>query len=480
MGGLFQNKRFLIIAGIVVTLILGIIAILVFGQPQQTAVVVDKTKVTLNWLVKKGEERNYKEIIKSFTDIPGNDTVDINIVEVDYEESGNFYYRKLITDIAKGKGPDLFFLRGDELPAWKDYLTPVTNVFNLTDSKILADYKDNFVDLVFKETVDRDKIYGVTTSIDTLQLYYNKTILEQAQIPLPPESWNDLDRQINLLNKRNVNNSFDQSAISLGTGLSFENGNLNRDSNIVNFQDIMSTLVMQNGNNIYDRSSGRSVLSASSTGNQNNPLLNALKFYTDFAEPNSTRYSWSVDSRDNVELFLEGKLAYLINYSDFQQVIEERNSRLNYEISALPQLNQNNKKTIGKYFMNVINRQLEVKVEENSRNSESVKKLQKAREFLYFLSTEASQEQYISATSKASSHRKIIDRQLQGEQKIRTFAAGNLYADNYYKPDIERAEKMWGNLIYRTKFENETLESSISKMVSEYNLTVSGDPKIRI
>jgi hypothetical protein len=106
--------------------------------------------------------------------------------------------------------------------------------------------------LAVKSTVDRDKIYAVTSYSDNLALYYNKNILKQAQIPLPPASWNELNGQLNSLNKRNLNNDFDQSAISMGTGLKIKNGDVDMDSNISNFEEILPTLILQSGGQIYD------------------------------------------------------------------------------------------------------------------------------------------------------------------------------------------------------------------------------------
>lgn len=496
MKELFNNRKFQIIAGIAALLIIGLIAYLV-TRPEQTPTTTVEVNTEINWWNPIGNANTYNQIIRDFQALPGNRGVKINLINVDYGD-GKSYYQKLITDMAKNNGPDIFAIRNDELPSWKDYLTPITGVFNFTDTQILAEYRTNFADIVVQNTVDRDKIYGVTNYVDTLQLYYNKTLLQQARIALPPTTWTELNGQLNSLNRRNADNNFDQSAISLGNGFTVKDGNVNRNTNIVNFQDIIPTLVLQTGGQIYDfktdqvrfgNDRNQNDVSTRITGNQNfteafnkdNPAYSALRFYLDFSEPNSTRYSWNNNSKNNVDSFLEGRLAYIINYSTFQSTIADRNPRLDYAVSELPQLDTTiNKKTYGQYFMNVINRQLEIDTQRNTTNLAAKQKLQKTREFLYYLSLNAAQEKFSTQTNLPAATKSMIDRQLRGDEKLKIFAGGVLFADNYYKADIDRAEKMWGNLIYRVQFENKTLDESLSIAINEYNLAVKDGAKVRI
>jgi hypothetical protein len=130
--------------------------------------------------------------------------------------------------------------------------------------------------------------------------------------------------------------------------------------------------------------------------------------------------------------------------------------------------------------MQAINRQLEFPIEKNPRDTAAIAKLQKAREFLYYLSTKDSQEKFADQTGLPSSYKSVIQKQLSGDERLRVFAAGNLFAQNYYKPDVNRSEKIWGNMIYRIEFENMAVRESLQKAVQEYSLSVSGGAKIRI
>lgn len=496
MKEIFSNRKFQIIAAIVVVLILGLIAYVASTSQTAPVATAAPVNVELTWWNTGGNSASYNKSIAAFNSLPGNSGVKINIIDVDYN-NGKSYYQKIITEMAKSNGPDIFTIRNDELPAWKDYVTPITGVFNLTDTQILADYRTNFADVVVQNTVYRDKIYAAANYVDTLQLYYNKTILQQSKIALPPTTWTELDGQLNSLNRRNSNNNFEQSAISLGNGFTVKDGNIARDSNISNFQDIIPTLILQTGGQIYDFKTDSVVfgnernqndVKTGITGNQNfstnfskdNPAYSALRFYLDFSDSKSTRYSWNNVNKNSIDSFLEGKLAYTIGYSGFQNTIKERNPRLEYGISELPQLDKTNKKTYGQYFMNVLSRQMEVETQKNLADVKAKQKLQKAREFLYYLTTATQQENFSTETNLPAATKTMIARQLRGEERLQIFAGGVLFADNYYKADIDKAEKMWGNLVYRIQFENQSLEQSLGTAVSEYSLAAKDGAKIRI
>lgn len=495
MPEIFSNRKFQIISGIVIILILGIILFMVFAN-RPKAQVVANVPVTLNWWTVQKPEY-YQDAIAEFKTFPGNQSVTINLIPVEYNR-GEDYYQKLIMEFARGSAPDIFSLKNDDFPAWREFLTPIKNVYNSSNSLLLANYRTDFVDLVVKDTVFRDQIYGTASFVDNLQLYYNKDILSQVGIPLPPRTWQEVESHIQLINRKDSSSqgTFLRSGISLGTGLKTVNGDLKRDANVQNFYDIIPVLIFQNGGQIYDfqndtssfgsprnstdLTSGKITTNNFDNSKDTDPSLIALRYYLSFANITSSRYSWSVDSPDNYQNFLEGKLAYLIDYSGFNKTIKAGNNRLNYGVAELPQLDTKIKKTYGYFFAEALNRNLETKAAENPNNAEAATKLQKAREFMYYLSTPGAQEKFVSKSGLPAARKDLINKQLNGDEYLRLFSLGALYADNYYKPDVEATEKMWGKLIYRVQFENKPLAESLSQAISEYSLLVQKGAKIRI
>ena len=474
------NRKVQIGIGIVliIVLIIGIVS-LTSGKPKKnTTGVSTAAPVTLTWWKPFYGKDVYTKIIEDFKKIPGNEGVAIDLVSKNYDDS---YYSTLIGDIARNAGPDIFSLHNDDLPAYKEFMTPLTNI---TGGE-LAEYKQNFVDLVVKETIDRDKVYAVSSYVDNLQLYYNKNILAQNSIALPPATWSELDKQLPALNKRSLNSAtFTQSAISLGVG----GRGLEGLSNVNRHEDILPMLILQDGGQIYDTKSEKILFGLSKnqkdldikliTGTnfsidesdkQSNPTYKAIKFYTDFANQSSSRYSWNTTSDNNTDAFINGKLAYILQYSYFGDEIKQRNERLPFDISPLPQLDLTVKKTYGSYFMDGMNRSLE---------SAPAKK-EAAEKFLKYLTTKDVQEQFAGITKLPASRKDVIKTQLAGDNQTRMFAAGALYADNYYKPDVVACEKLWSDMIERVQYSGQPLSESISQAINQYSALVQKGPKLR-
>lgn len=474
------RNRYIVIGIIVV--IIGMVAF-VLTRPQPQAIIVQQP-VTLTWWTAFEGRDTYDTIINDFKRIPGNDKITINVVKKDYGD-GSQYYRQLLEDIAKNAGPDMFSIRNDDLPAYQQFMAPI-QIFQGAE---LTQYKNDFVDLAVSDTIYRDEVYAITTYVENLQLYYNKNILAQAGISTPPKTWTELDRQLPLLNKRNPRNlNFSQSAISLGTG-----GLIGGNININRMEDILPMLIFQNGGQIYDPQTDSVQLGGSrnasdvnlgqSTNNnfdvgidRDAPALKALTFFNSFADPNelNNRYSWNSESSNNIDAFVEGRLAYMIHYSYMKDIIDSRSQRLDYDVTELPQVDPNIKRTYGFFFMDGINRDLQTSTDPVKQN-----KYAAAQRFLYYLSQPAAQRAYAAKTRQPSAHRTVIAEQGQGDNFIRTFSRGSLYSRNYYKPKVDETEKIWRDMMFRIQFEAQPPDRSLAQAIREYNRLVAGGAKTR-
>lgn len=480
MSEFFSNKRNIIILVVVVLLLItGIVLLLFRPEPETPELGQVSVPVTLTWWKPFYGNETYKDIIQDFKALPGNDKVTIDLINKNYGD-GKDYYRSIINDIARGAGPDIFTIRNDDLPAYKEFMTPNS----LFAGQFLNDYKQSFVDIAVRDTMDRDQVFAITSYVENLQLYYNKEILSQAGIALPPATWRDLDIQLNTLNKRDSSGlSFRQNAIALGTG----GLGIGAEPNINRFQDIIPMMIFQSGGQIYDYQTGQVAFARNAnqgdidTGNvtgsnfdtidDTNPTLNAINFYNSFADSRSTRYSWNTSSANNIDQFTEGKLAYLIHYKFMDDVISERNSRLKYDVARLPQLDQENKKTFGFFFMDGMSKELQ--------EPENAAKRDAAEKFLFYLSTKDVQNRLAALTKLPGARKDVITDQQQGDNKTAIFADGALYADNYYKPQVEAVEQIWADMIERIQFEGQPVKESISEAAKEYQLYVSQGPQIR-
>lgn len=478
-----KKKWIIIILAIIIipAIVLLALAIMLRTEEKPAPVVtVPVDPVTLTWWkpnLSGMQKSNYQKVIETFKN--KNPNVTINFVTKPYS---NDYYRDIIESLASGVGPDIFSLSNSDLPAYKNFVTPIS-LFQEQDSVTklgrLGQYKNNFADLVVKDTILQDQVYGITSYVDNLQMYVNKDLLNQAQIAIPAQSWGDLDRQIPLLTKINSSGtSFDQSAISFGTGAT-----ANPVPNISRHQDILPLIIFQYGGLISDPVSPTTSVFGKQTTEKINPTLDAVKYFYSFADPASNRYTWSVNSPNNIEAFTSGKLAYIVHYSYFQDEIASRNPRLNYQVVPLPQIDQKNKKTYGIFFMDVLNKQLRDGMTsdlDKKANPQKYAKLYWSEQFLLYLSEFETQLALSASTGFPGARKDIIDMQLEGSLSSQVFAAGALYSQNYYKPDVERTEKIWSDLMYRIHFEsNTTPKDALDSAIREYEKLVLEGPRKR-
>jgi multiple sugar transport system substrate-binding protein len=474
-----QNRRNqIIIAVVIVIVIIVFVLVATLNKPKPKAANVRREPITLTWWKPFYGQDVYANIIEEFKKIPGNESITVDVVSKKYDDT---YYSSLLSDMARNAGPDIFSLRNDDLPAYKEFMTPLSNIAGSD----LLEYKQKFTDLVVKETIDRDKVYAVTSYVDNMQLYYNKNILAQSGVALPPATWADLDRQLPLLNKRSLNSSqFLQSAISLGVGGRSAEGV----SNVNRHEDILPLFIFQNGGKLYDYQTNKVAFGLSKNkqdldlnlitstnfkldenDKQQNPSYRAVKFYTDFADQANSRYSWNTSLDNNTDAFINGKLAYILQYSYFGDEIKKRNDRLPFSIAALPQLDSGAKKTYGFYFMDGMNRALE----------NNIAKKEASEKFLKFLTTKEAQQQFAEKTKLPGARKETINQQLNSDDTIRLFAAGALYADNYYKPDVAATEKIWSDMIERIQYAGQPLTESLNQAINQYTIIVQKGPRLR-
>lgn len=483
LPALFQNRRNVIILVVTVVLLLAIGVVLILRGQRQSNVPPPPPapiQASLTWWKPFYGANIYNEIINDFrASNSAYSQIQINIVNREYGD-GTSYYRSIINDIALGAGPDIFGIRNDDLPAYAPFMTPNS----LITGPVLTQYQEDFVPLVVRDTTQGDEVYAVTSYVENMQLYYNENLLSQAGIALPAQSWADLDRQLPLLNRRNASGiNFQQNAISLGTGGRGAEGppNINR------FQDVIPLLIFQSGGNIYDYQTGRVTLgqtanqtdvnsglvSGNNFGNEEgSEAFDALDFYTDFADVRSTRYSWNTASPNNIDQFVNGRLAYLPHYRYMDDILRSRNPRLPYSVAPLPQLDSNNRKTFGFFFMDGMSIEL-------SRNPAKTNKRLAAEAFLYYLTTPAVQNKLAARTQLPGARKDVIAAQQQSDTTTAIFAEGALYADNYYKPSVAGVEQIWADLIERIQYEGQPLRDSLREAQAEYQNYVSRGPQIR-
>lgn len=171
-------------------------------------------------------------------------------------------------------------------------------------------------------------VIAVPFAVDPLVMYWNRDIFNDAVIPEPPKYWDEFVTLAPKLTVKNQSLGIERSAVALGE---FRNVN--------NAKQILSMLIMQAGNPIAVRSSGR-VESAltNAFGYPVPPANSALSFYTQFANPSQTVYTWNRSMSGNAEtLFRKGLVAMYFGFASELPVLREKNPNLNFGVALMPQ-----------------------------------------------------------------------------------------------------------------------------------------------
>lgn len=243
---------------------------------------------------------------------------------------------KFVNELAEGRAPDLVLISHEQLLKQKSKLLPIP-----FDSYSERDFKDNFIDGA-EIYLSSGGIMGIPVAVDPLVMYWNRTLFSNASVTRPPVFWGEFtDGLAAKLTQKNSDLSIAQSAVAIG-----EYGN------VKNAKEILSALFMQAGTPITDVIDGdiESVLSAN-FGFSTVPAVSALDFYTQFANPSKTTYTWSRSMQASDGAFLGGDVAVYFGKASEIFGIRDRNPNLNFDVAAVPQSRTNSERiTYGEMY----------------------------------------------------------------------------------------------------------------------------------
>lgn len=396
---------------------------------------------------------------EAFMDITENyRKINSNIAEINYRKmSVDTYKKDLVEALASGQGPDIFLIQNNWLPSFVDKIIPAPPAV-LTEQK----FRNDFVDVAADDFLNQGRIYAVPLSVDTLGLYYNKDLFNEAGITAPPQNWTEFMDAVRRLTKINrTDNSIIRSGAAIGATY-----NINRST------DILNLLMLQNGTEMIDSQSRRALFDqAVKSGDQNvSSGENALNFYTQFADIKNTVYCWNRNMHYSVDAFSERQAAMMLNYSWQIDVIAAKAPKLNFAVAPVPQLPNMPAVNYANYWGYAVAKNKtafdaskpgQIAVSDEVRVNEAWK-------FLKFLTTKpeaalnistnvAGKEKttamnfdpavnYLEKTRKPAARRDLIEIQ-KNDPKIGIFAAQNLFAKSWYQSDPETIEAIFADMI---------------------------------
>jgi len=381
--------------------------------------------VAINWWGVEDDARDYSDIIQSYRAIHPN--ISINYRKLRLAE----FEAELVNALAEDRGPDIFSIRNTWVNKYLPKIEPLpektTLAYEITQKSLgvkqetIIEVRDNksltatqleglFIDVVYKDVVKNNQIYGLPLSVGTLVLFYNKDLFNAAGLPLPPTTWPDLQSNVKKLTFQNNNGDLTQSGVALGTG-----------ENVEYSADILSLLMMQNGAVMVD---GRKVtfgnIPPGAATRSYNPGPEALIFYTDFGNPGKEVYTWNSQFPNSIDAFAQGQTAMLFGYyADIKKLEAKRQGKLNFGIIGVPQIeNRPANINFAKYWIHTV--------------SNKSKNINEAWDFIQFMTSAKQASLYLNRTGKPTALRSLVTAQVE-DDNLNVFAKQLLTAQSWYR-----------------------------------------------
>ncbi|MBI5220923.1 MAG: extracellular solute-binding protein [Candidatus Liptonbacteria bacterium] len=247
-------------------------------------------------------------------------------VQVAYREiDARDYERAVLDALAAGQGPDLVMVPNTSLPRVRNRLQPLDPLQNA--SLNLLQFRSAFPDVVESDLVLDQKIYALPLYLDTLALFYNRDLFNQAGIVNPPATWDDFLALVPSLRKLEGADRVVQAAAALGGS----------ERSVADAPDILQLLMLQNGTAMINRDRTQAIFATPQAGGES-PGLAALNFYLQFSQPAAPSYTWTETQGYSLDKFATGEVAMLIDYRSRLRSVRAKNQFLAVNAAPVPQV----------------------------------------------------------------------------------------------------------------------------------------------
>jgi multiple sugar transport system substrate-binding protein len=430
-----KNKK--IFLAIVLCLALILVLTSLGCKKKQDSQKTPAQKITLSWWRLWDSSDVFSSAIAAYEkEHPG---VKIEYKKLTYPE----YEKTIIESLAAGRGPDIWSIHNSWVPKHLDKLYPAPQALFSPQQ-----YQEAFVDVAEQDFIITDKIYGLPFSVDTLALYYNKDLFNTAGITLPPQTWEEFKEDVRKLTKTDEEGNITQAGASLGTA-----------KNVNRAVDILYLLMLQNGTKMTSDDKKFATFTAKTKTESDEefiPGLDALIFFTDFANPQKTVYTWNPGLPNSIDAFVDEKTAMIFNYSYQDVVIKSKSPKLNYAIAPAPQIEADPQIAI-----NFANYWGEI-VSSASPNRDL------AWDFLLYMAKKENMENYAKLTKRPSSRRDVINLQLE-DPNLKIFARQALTAKSWYQKDAATIENIFIETIENIVLGEASTEEALTKATTQVN-----------
>lgn len=262
--------------------------------------------------------------------------------KITYEQkSPEQYEQELLNALAAGGGPDLMVLSQDQILSFDDKIQRIP--FEAFSQR---QFRNTFVEGA-ELYLSNNGVIGMPITVDPLVFYWNRSIFSGAGVANAPRFWSELVTLSERITQRDDAGNITRATVAMG---GYENVN--------HAKDIISTLIMQAGGDIVGQGQRGDLTSFLNQGGATSPGQTALRFYTEFANPVKTIYTWNRGLPQAQQEFTAGDLATYLGYASELPMLREANPNLNFDVATLPQSREGDTRlTFGKFNALAIPRQ---------------------------------------------------------------------------------------------------------------------------
>ena len=405
--------------------------------------------ITLNYWRVLDDGDAFGDIITAYRALHPNVTINYRKLRLDEYEG------ELVNAFAEDRGPDIFSIHNDWVRAYQPKLLPAPASVKLAFREIQGIQKNqvwvqktlpvitpgqvrnNFVDQVGRDVIVKgqssdpkqgivDQLWGLPLAMDTMALYYNKDILNAAGIPTPATNWAEFQDHVKRLTTYDQQGKLVKPAAGIGTS-----------KNVDRSFDLLSLLMMQNGAQMAD-ANGLPTFNRTPANMTRDvpPGVEALTFYTDFANPSKEVFTWDDTQPNSFDAFVTGKTAYYFGYAYALPMIKAQAPKLNFGVTNVPQIDPANKVNFANYWVEGVSKK--------SKNPDA------AWDFVQFAAAAEQAKLYLGKTGKPTALRSLVNTQLS-DPEIGVFASQVLTAKSWYAgTDINATQSAFDEMIDST------------------------------
>lgn len=387
----------------------------------------------------------YDDILTSFRQSYPYATIDFKRFRLEeYEDA-------LLNAMAEGRGPDIYMVHNTWVGKYLPKMLPAPSRVRVAEQVVTgtlkkevtlqvqeartltpADVRKQFVDVVAEDAIRAiniseettkvelvDHVVALPMSVDTLALFYNKDLLNAAGIATPPETWKEFQDQVEQLAVVDAMGRVIRAGAGFGTG-----------ENVERSPDVVSLLMMQNRTEMADDNGFprfQVTPAAISREVDEPPAYAALRFYTEFADPLKSVYTWNDEQPNSLDAFIQGNSAFFFGYSYHLPLIRARAPKLNLAVTQVPQIAGNPQVNYANYWMWAV-----------SKTSEHP---DLSWHLVNAMTNETNVATYLEAAGRPAARRSLVEGQFEDED-IGVFASQVLTAESWYRGVDPRAMEM--------------------------------------